>query len=127
MKKLIIGALVLAGVGVGAQQAFADSVNEQVNAFRTERHFLDRALTRCTELVAEKYQTQLYGLNAVNGEARKQIEAAAAADKAMCRENWTHKSQALFEQQSPEVKAFYKQRSAELKVADAKLNEEAAR
>lgn len=127
MKKMMISAMALAGVAFGVQQAMADSVTDQVTAFQSERHFLDSALIRCNDLVAEKYQSQLYGLNAVNGDARKPIEAAADAERATCKTNWTHKAQALFEQQSPEVKAFYKQRSAELKVADAKLNEEAAR
>lgn len=77
--------------------------------------------------MAEKYQAQLYGLNAVNGEVRKPIEAAADKEHATCKTNCTHKAQVLFEQQSPEVKEFYKQLSAQLKVADAKLNEEAAR
>lgn len=128
MKKTIIAATVaLAGVAFGMQQAMADSVTDQITAFRADRHVLDSALVRCNELVAEKYQVQLYGLKAVNGEARKPIEAAADADKAMCRENWTQKAQALYEKQSTEVKEFYKQRSAELKVADTKINEEAAR
>lgn len=127
MKKMMIGAVVMAGAAFSVQQAMADSVTDQLTAFQSERHFLDSALIRCNELVAEKYQSQLYGLNAINDEARKPIEAAADAERTICKANWTHKAQALFEQQSPELKALYAQRSAELKAADTKLNEEAAR
>lgn len=127
MKKILIVAVALASLSFGAQQALADSVTDQVETFRTERHTLDRALIRCNELVAEKYHTQLYGLNAVNGEARKSIEAATDADRATCKANWTRKASALFDKQSPEVKAFYKQRTEELKAEDAKVSAEAMR
>lgn len=126
MKKMIICAAALAGLGFGAQRALAGSVNDQVEAFRAERHILDGALVRCNELVAEKYQSQLYGLNAVSGEARKPIEVAANAASESCKVEWARKAQALFDKQSPEVKAFYKQRSEELKAQSVKVDGEAA-
>ncbi|EMF0717952.1 hypothetical protein V2E67_002129 [Citrobacter freundii] len=127
MKKIILSTVALAALTLSAHEAMADSVNDQVATFRAERHFIDRAYIRCNERVAEKYRSQLYGLNAVNGNARKPVEAAADAEREVCKVNHTRKATALFDKQSPEVHAFYKQRSAELKAEANKIDEEAVR
>lgn len=127
MHKLIFGTVALASMTFGAQQALADSITDQVETFRAERLLLDRALVRCNEIVADKFRSQLYGLNAVNGEARKPIEAAANTERNACKANWSRKASALYDKQSQEVHAYYNQRSAMLKAEKYKIDEEAVR
>ncbi|EKS5495583.1 hypothetical protein QB888_003109 [Escherichia coli] len=127
MKQLmtvISGALLMT---LSAPQVMAESVNDQVAAFRAERNFIDRAYNRCNELVAQKYRDQLYGPNAVNGEKRKPIEAALENEWSVCKANHTRKASTLYEKQSPEVHAFYAQRSSTLKKDAIAIDKEATR
>lgn len=39
MKKMMIGAVVMAGAAFSVQQAMADSVTDQLTAFQSERHY----------------------------------------------------------------------------------------
>ncbi|MEB5750707.1 hypothetical protein MXF13_12565 [Leclercia adecarboxylata] len=126
MKRYVIAALVAATL-VGCAVKQHDTLGDELSQFRTTRSLYNKALLRCNYLVTEKYQGSLYGLTSLEGAERREVEAAARADHATCESNFQRKSAALWEEQSPEVHAFYEQRRAELNKEFEQVKAEAAR
>lgn len=126
MKRYVISALVAVTLaGCAVQQR--DTLGDELAQFRATRQIYARANLRCQQLVTEKYHGRLYGLTPVEGSGRQEIESAANNDRAACTVNYERKSAALWNEQSPEVHAFYAKRRAELRKEIVQVEAEAQR
>ncbi|MBX8459412.1 hypothetical protein K5E19_02950 [Enterobacter sp. RIT637] len=123
MKRYVIAALVVA-TPVGCAVKKHDTLGDELSQFRNTRSLYSKAFQRCDYLVTEKYHSRLYGLTPLEGAERREVEAAARAEHAICATNYERKSADLWEAQSPEVHAFYEKRRDELHKEQRAINAE---
>ena len=123
MKHYLVAALVASTlIGCAAKE---DGLGQQLAKFRAARNIYDRAYVRCIELVNTKYHQQLYGEGHLEGRARLEAVNATRFDYALCKKGFNDKAQALWEEQSPEVHAFYKAKRPAIHKDIEQINREA--